>query len=407
MKLTWQPILDVVEPIMEDQELTPEAILGKADAESEWAKKGSTVASELFIQTQSYNNFKKNNFIYLFGRRGSGKTDLVNMIHHEIRAEIYKDFSYSWILNQDDIFKEVSIYILENFDLTDQKHSMFSAILRSQWIWLFKISAMQAVIHERLPEKMDEDTKVIFDFLKEIKLIYVRGSDNKKKFLDPLEMINENMRKEDLEADRSPKKLRQLLKIMIDENDEMFEDAEASLQKILEETGPCLIMVDSMEYYDISDIISGAYATSLIDAVFYMYKQFLDDGTILVKAIFPSETMEHLIIRNKEKIAPHFMYIFWNFGDLISLIAKRYWYFKYNNTNIDRDLNKLAVARTFLSIDFPKTVKPYPNNLELDTFFYIISNTHKKPRQVIRILNSILTYTKACSGNCFTSIKKT
>jgi predicted Ser/Thr protein kinase len=59
----------------------PKHFFGQEDASAEWMDPKQSAA--LFFHTESYTEFKKRDCLYLFGRRGTGKTALIRMLDYE------------------------------------------------------------------------------------------------------------------------------------------------------------------------------------------------------------------------------------------------------------------------------------------------------------------------------------
>jgi hypothetical protein len=150
-------------------------------------------------------------------------------------------------------------------------------------------------------------------------------------------------------------------------------------------------MIDTIDGYDLNDKISEAVVTALIDSSLEFYTK-RDDLKILVKITLPSELYPRLSISNQEKVEGKMQFILWKYKDLVSLLAKRY-YCYVNKTDNNGDLKMLdnfKNAKDYLYRYMPK-VLDINIGLKFDTLSYIIRHTQKKPRQVILLLNIILT----------------
>jgi len=62
------------------QYITPRAFFGEEDASIEW--EDPEKSANIFFHTQSYENFKNENCLYLFGRRGT--------MHNSYKASAYQ-----------------------------------------------------------------------------------------------------------------------------------------------------------------------------------------------------------------------------------------------------------------------------------------------------------------------------
>ncbi len=152
-----------------------------------------------------------------------------------------------------------------------------------------------------------------------------------------------------------------------------------------------LVLVDSLEFYDLRDTISKTVTSSLIEAIRQMYGSRVRNR-ILAKAAFPSEIYPHLSAVNKEKIEGKNLYILWRYKDLIRLLAKRYYYSEFGEQTDPPtlDFSQYVTSREYLYERLPPTVRS-THGVGFDTLGYIMKHTQKKPRQFIMLMNVILT----------------
>lgn len=366
-----------------------EHFLGYEDADVEWTKGGSP--EDIFLHTNSYRDFKNRDCLFVFGQRGSGKTAMMKMLSHEITYKRVSEYGFAWIINQEDAYHNLSIH-LRNNKFTGLTKDELIHILTKEWEWIFNISAMASVVKARVQEdRENRDISTIIRFLREKKLLDDDTFRFKKNFLLRLmESVIEEFKRDDLP---SPVKLginvlNLINKLLFTAE---YEVALSALSRILRHSHmTCLIMVDSKEKYTLNDEIEQAVVTALVESTrdFHIHEP---ENHILVKVAFPSEFSSRIEIPNAEKTMSNIMYISWTYRDIVCFIAKRYWRSinkTWNKQSLER-LNDFDVARHFLYRHFPDKIA-YGNNMYFDTMAYIIRHTHKKPRQVIFLLNIIL-----------------
>ncbi len=370
---------------------SPEHFLGDEDAAVEWADEENK-SVDIFLHTSSYDDFRRKDRLYLFGQRGSGKTAMMNMLLHEVRQRRISEYRYAWMVNQEDVYHNLSI---RGNQFRDLPQSQLEHILQKEWEWILNISAMVSVVRANYrDDREDKDISIMIKYLREKKVLGETSIQFKKKFLDRL---TENIRQEFSNVDNMYVKVGLATVDIVDKLlfTTEYESAQAALLRILKRlNNRCLVMVDSKEKYNLNDKIEQAVVTALFEAARNFY---IDEPAnhILVKVAFPSEFSSHLIIPNKEKTLGKSMFILWTYRNIISLIAKRYWRLIHTNWNAEdlKRLDDFNVSQHFLYQHFPQKIT-YGNNMPFDTMAYIIRHTHKKPRQVISLLNTILYLSK-------------
>lgn len=370
------------------QHITPKAFLGEEDATDEWAGKEKPI--NVFLHIDSYGVFKEEDSLFLFGRRGTGKTTLMQMLQYEVRKGELRNYAFAWIMSGDDPYSNLAIQ-MRTSPLSQLPPTELVYLLIKKWFWIFKTSAMAAVL-EAHSEEPNKDISTISSYLSKQNLIDVV---NKFK-IKPLERLTDIL-VEELEAvEYVPTKVgAALAKITKRLFTPDFNDAEAALCRVLKEKGKCLVMVDAIEQYQLNDDISKSIVTALIEATRQMYTH-RENTYIVVKVAFPSEIYPHLSSLNQEKVERKNIFILWRYRDLVSLLAKRYrqMLFKDKELSAYEKLEKFDNALGFLYQYLPKQVKT-KSGIYLDTLAYIIRHTQKKPRQVILLMNVILTLSES------------
>src|SRR5262245_25947645 len=79
----------------------PVAFLGEEEAAAEWNE--STRPARTFVRLETYGALQDPRSLYLFGRRGTGKTTYLRMLDYEVRSGRSRQYAVSRVLNSQDI----------------------------------------------------------------------------------------------------------------------------------------------------------------------------------------------------------------------------------------------------------------------------------------------------------------
>jgi len=143
----------------------------------------------------------------------------------------------------------------------------------------------------------------------------------------------------------------------------------------------------------VMDPVPSAAVTALIAAVAKLaahpHRQ-----AIFAKAAFPSEILPHIYTFNRGKMQNHIVVISWTYRDLVTLLAKRFALLVGKSNGDDGDLDDLAKAHELIYATLPPVVKTRVE-ISFDTLAYIIRHTQRTPRQVVMLVNSVLTHAKS------------
>ena len=367
------------------QFVSPDNLVGEEDASVEWEEPESS--AELFINTETYNDFKKENCLYLFGRRGTGKTAFIKKLNYEIKNGENQIYCASWIIDQEDAYIELATQLRGSPFISHPSNEIINFLIK-KWIWVIQVSAMLSVVTTfgNNSSRLDE-LKLIKKYLEEQNLLQSRtGSVAVSRLCDIL--INCL-----LDIDYAPAKIGAAIAKMSRELKNIeFENALFATSKILKrENKKSLIFIDSIEQYDLNDSINECIVISLVEAVRRCHK-IRNKTNILAKAAFPSEIYSQIRVLNPGKVEGKNLFILWRYKDLVCLMAKRFYRYLYDEKSADRiaDFSNYNIAKAFIYEHLSPTVNAV-QGLEFDTLAYIIRHTQKKPRQAITILNIILT----------------
>lgn len=378
-------------PGLVHQFMAPQPFLGEEDAATEWEQMPKP--TKTFLHTDSFTEFLDERLLYLYGRRGTGKTAIIRMMDYEISRGNHRAYSFVCRIEQEDAFNNLAVQLrLSPMSELPQNELVYT--LKQKWQWIFTVAAMLEVARLDLAEHED-DQKALRSFLQAQTIIGVR-SESIEFLKTPLQRVTDvlvdELQKVDYLATRAGAALISVTKTLLTPE---YTKARSALENILsQEKGFCLVLVDSIEYYNLNDEISQAVRTAMIDVAKEMFDK-RQEHQVLVKIAFPSEMYPHLTSEMPEKVETRNIFILWTYKDLVCMVATRYrQMLQGEGVNVPKlDCSEFKEAQKFLYTYLPPLITTR-NGIPLDTMAYIISHTQKKPRQVITLLNSILTYVK-------------
>ncbi|MFA6186000.1 MAG: hypothetical protein WC770_02145 [Phycisphaerae bacterium] len=380
-----------IRPVLEY--LTPQTFLGEEDAKDEWNEENK--AANLFLHTSSYKNFIQPNSIFLFGRRGTGKTAMMRMLKHEVNAKNSKYYSYVYIIGEENAYHNLATHIRSSpYANLPEPELVYQ--LTSKWLWIIMIGAMTSVVKAKHNLK---DIDIKNDILSIKKYLNACAPDSAHVIssnheMSPVAMALGVVIDELNAVDYSSTKFgAAILKITKRLFSPAYTEACQALARVIKSSEKlCLVMIDSIELYDLKDKIVQAVITALMEAARKVYGYRNNDG-VIVKVAFPTEIYPRLSTLNQEKTEGKNLFILWQYRDLVSLLGKRYMQLIEGKNVSLADLESMDdhnKARGYLYKHLSPKIRT-TTNIEFDTIAYIIRHTHKKPRQVILLLNIILT----------------
>lgn len=363
------------------QYVTPTHFFGEEDANVEWKNPEKSVS--LFFHTEAYKEFQRPDCLYLFGRRGTGKTALIRMLNHEVHNGEVTGYSFSSIVDAEDAYHDLSIQ-LRGSPLTGLPSGDLVHLLTKKWNWVILIAAMKSVYATTGEVPDDVDISTISRFLNQRGFVGSRGSRSIWRKL--AKCVGDNLAK----VDYAPAKLGQAVTLITDDLfSEDFEDAADALGQYLERiNAKSVVMIDSIEVYELRDTVSESVTSALIQSVCGFYTKGEYDR-VSAKAAFPSELYPRLKPINREKVDGMNLFILWKYRDLTCFMAKRYFSKFGDGERLQlSDLDSYRVAQTYLYSHIPRSLV-CEQGLDFDTLAYIMRHTQKKPRQIITVFNTI------------------
>lgn len=368
-------------------ELSPDNLFGQVDAVMEWGD-DTNRSSKLFVHTQSYETLTKRDTLFLFGRRGTGKTALIKMLDYEIKQKAFKKiYDYSSIVYQEKTFYEMTLALREVNEYCSRLELV--RVISDIFIWAIYVTAMSA-INEKTGKLTNPNLEAIRNYLTSEGLVKTTSQlvINRpikravKIFTQCINSVSDNR------YTRALNEAREQL-----ESESYLSALNSLVSFLTERKEHCLVLFDSQELYEFDDPISEHVISGLLDAVNTVYNQN-NLYRVYSKAAFPSEMVPHLAPLNLGKLSPRRHFIFWRYKDLIQFISKRYCQLLKEEAASDSpDCEKIHASRKYVYKFVPAKTESF-SSISFDTLAYIINHTQKKPREVIMLFNAILTLAK-------------
>ena len=368
--------------------------LGEIDAREEWVDEENYVP--IFVHTKSYTQFSELDYLFMYGRRGIGKTSIIRMLEYDILNNNSKHFSFCSLVDADDAFTTLSSQLrgspLINYPLRD-----LTILLKEKWKWVIEVAAMRSLVkqQDKVNGRFTSQITIINNYLENNGFLSNNEfeiSKNKRLLLKIASVFSEELGKVDNETTKISSALFEIGKKIITPD---FNDSRSALYTILKEMNSrCLVVADSIDAFPFEDVVYQGLFAGLIEACLDLSITSKKYG-VFCKAAFPAEMETHLTPLNKGKVAAHRFFIRWNYADLVIMTAKRFKRMLYGEGEIDDpteyeyldDKNK---ALKYMYSIIPDRIESI-SGVMFDTMAYIIRHTQKKPRQLIQMLNTIIS----------------
>lgn len=360
--------------------------IGEPDATKEWTN-NKKLSKDRFVLTKSYEIFSSQNTLFLFGRRGTGKTSILQMLNYRTNNNLKSQYSYSTIVKKESHLKPLTMALRSYNDSIEDDEMVH--VTKTMFKWIIYVSAMKRILKSYKNVK-NEDVTIIKDFLTKLSLI---GEEEFHSVFSPIQAITNTLQvNQELFVTDKLTYIGTLLKTLQQlESKEYLQALNSAKNLINKDKKTCLVLIDSQERYKFNDRVFSNTITGLISAVLEI-DQSTQHTRIKAKVAFPSEIVPHMNPENKGKTNTKSHFIFWQYDDIAELISKRFDLMleelgvenEQNQSNSDSD----SEHKIYNYI--PDTITTY-SGIEYDTLSYIINHTQKKPREVIQLFNKILS----------------
>lgn len=372
--------------------------IGDSDAVYEW-EKDKNLARHMFLHTDAYHEFLNDNSLILLGRTGTGKTAIMLSAEDDARKKNEHGIRCSSVIS---ISCQELIINLANCEELSEINQTTTTIKIKKIIKMFINSIVMKSIFENATEdeKKTSEIKVIKDYLER------NGFIDKKigqTFINSFLKVASVIETDNPIANNTLKVTSSILKIIDTLTSRGYENAIEAMQKYMSERERILVLIDSLNEYDVNKKDIVLIVKGLIDVCFHYYNH--PNNKILMKIALPSEIYNKVLIRLPSKQVGNTVVIRWKYKEIIVLLALRiyacYKTKKYKEldfckefndyTDFYYDINPKAYEN---SIKLLNNILPIscPTSLSFDflTLPYCIRHTLKKPREIIFMFNKII-----------------
>lgn len=359
--------------------------LGQFDAKNEWQNQKE--ASAKFLNTRAYKKFTQDDYIILIGRTGTGKTCILKKLQYEIENRNNSELNFKYAISLD--FKPYLVELIKLGEINNTFTSLYN--LEKNIEMLLNLEVMRKIYNDT--DFVDLD----YTSSKKIKKYLVDNHINTA--IDLFSQAINEMKS--LYEDSNAGKLfgtlcildRLRAKYVNVEYDVIMRDIYDFLNN-----QRMLILIDSMDRYDIREPEVVLVTQKLVEVAFNSFFYHIKEHNILVKIALPAELSTLFIYRLPAKQQQNSVTIEWKYKELITMISIRWFYYcKYkSNDNLLEELangwtlndfyDNYTLSKQFLLKILPEKCKA-TISLNFDTLAYCIRHTQKKPRQLMNIFN--------------------
>jgi hypothetical protein len=362
----------------------PSPILGDEEAAVEWNEHPEQTLRR-FVHMETYDDLRNTHSLFLFGRRGTGKTTYLNMLASEISKKEVPHYGTSVILQSQPLILGIAAQVRLS-GLANLPQAELADAIQPVWNWIITVSAMHATIgtHEPLATEPVEVKQLRAFVEKTLPSSDVSLTDAIRDRMHDL-LVTSLADVASGNAGRAFNNINQTFR------SEAFSRAATTLDALMHKR-PCLVLLDAGDVYAVRDPIPKAAITALISCL-SEFANHRNRVGIIAKAAFPSEILPHVYPNNRGKMEGRIVIINWTYRDLVSLIAKRFATIA-NGLAKGRDLNDQTVAQNLIYASLPPKIETRVG-ISFDTLAYIVRHTQRTPRQVIMLMNGVLTHAKS------------
>lgn len=369
-----------------------EEYLGELDADIEWSndKKG---AFRRFLNIEAYKKFIEEDNLILLGRTGTGKSSILNRYVYAVNSGEIKEFSVALYIKLEEFFSRLQEY---NFGT---QYNPINYITEG-----IELVVKLCIIFELVKALKDkEDCENAYCNELQILSEFVRNKRLRISTTKIVKKISTEMERMQVENCDLKEAVINLTNLYDSINDE---DIENALEIILDKH-KVLVLIDSLDYYDITEKKVVTMNKALVEMAFSYYSMYKEQN-ILLKTAIPSEVYTHVLEQIPAKKKAKVVAIEWRYKDLIRMLAiKMFYYFDNKNHKFAKDFISQYKLEDFfdynLAVDFLHKMLPEVCEasipMEFDALSYCIRHTQKKPRQVLTVFNSFID--KICQEKQF------
>lgn len=359
--------------------------LGDFDADKEWTRNNED-AYKRFLTIAAYKQFLKEESLLLIGRTGTGKTAILNCYMYDVINGKIPETNIKYVIKLD--FKQYIMQLAKYGEINN--YTYVQNEIENNIEMVINLAVMQQIVKTQ-NEKGNANYEIISK--------YIKG-----KQLNSTTNLLEHCIDEigDIFADNMAGKIMKSVSILGKFTQKYktpdYQGALEALHCFLEKRD-FLVLVDSMDIYDIREVSVVLVVKALIETCFRYYNKN-NINHIQLKVALPAEIYAHIVASLPEKHQSNTIAIEWKYRDLVKMIALRVLYFSKKDLNgMFQKMSKEFTYEDFYD-DYDKA-KEYltyflpaecPANISLsfDTIAYCIRHTQKKPRQLMKIFNMFI-----------------
>lgn len=359
--------------------------LGDFDADKEWDRNNED-AYKRFLNINAYKQFLEDESLLLIGRTGTGKTAILNCYMYDIVNEQVKDTCIKNVIKLE--FKQYIMQLAKYGQVSNLTYVQNE--IENNIEIIINLAVMQDIVN-RQDKKGSSDYETIFKYIKAQNLN--SNINLLERCIDEIgNIFTESIAGKFITAAGVLGKFAQKYKTPD------YEKTINALHSYLE-NNDYLVLIDSMDTYDIRELSVVLVVKALIETCFRYYNKN-SKYHIQLKVALPAEIYTHIVSSLPEKHQSNTIAIEWKYRDLVKMIALRVLYYSNkeeesvfrgisNGYTFDDFYNDYEKAKEYLTIFLPKTC---PANISLcfDTIAYFIRHTQKKPRQLMKIFNMFI-----------------
>jgi hypothetical protein len=384
--------------------LKVEGYLGKEDADNEWdtftgggVKPQADPARDyvpmprpeaIFTLIPAFREFASPSALFLYGRRGTGKTAILRMLQHKVRTGQSEDYRLCWVLQTEGVHTTLCDIVTElklDFEPKQPKVT-FVASIWTWVVWTCVCAELRLACGSgrlRLPDTQREHLE---NYLRSIGVKLGSGQWHFTSAVDKrLARVLNNLDT----AGTTPSRLRHTFIAALE--DDLYQRARETAENILQDpqVSPVLILIDSPDSFDLSQSL---HFEGLLKCLAGMARGFRSRG-LLAKASIPSEMYRYIEHFHPDRTGgTKELFIRWSYQDLLPFVALRLGGLLGDRVPalLKHDLKSKEGALLGIQSVLPSFVHSR-NGLKIAIIPYLLRHTQKTPRQLLYLLNAVIS----------------
>jgi hypothetical protein len=236
----------------------PRPVLGDGEGAIEWDNREN--GFRMFVRMDTYDDLRNPRALFLFGRRGTGKTTYLRMLDHEVRANEVAHYSTSCVLESQPLLLGMSAQVRSS-PLATLPDAELAEALIPIWHWVITVAAMQATVDAETPRAFEPvEIKRLRGFLRELLGPVTADASPYERLRDRMHELLALAVGQGQWTTVSGEVISNINQVFADQT---FERAAAILGQLVSKR-PCLVMLDAGDVYSIKDPVPSAAITALI-----------------------------------------------------------------------------------------------------------------------------------------------